>query len=45
MLAHKWGLAHKLSIEHPYYEPLDTGEQTYVKVVGNYNGVFVHGNL
>ena len=44
-LSQKWGLSHKLRIDHPYYEPLETGEEIYVEVTGNYNGVFAHGNV
>ncbi len=44
-LSQKWGLAHKLRIDHPYYEPRDTWEEIYVEVTGNYNGIFTHGNV
>jgi prepilin-type N-terminal cleavage/methylation domain-containing protein len=44
-LAQKWGLSHKLKIDHTYYEPLETGEELYVEVTGNYNGVLAHWNI
>ncbi len=44
-LAQKWGLSHKLRIDHAYYEALETKDEIYVEVSWNYNGVFVHWNV
>ncbi len=44
-LSHKWGIAYKLPVDHPYYEPLDTGEQIHVQLSGKYNGLFTQGVL
>ncbi len=42
-LMHRWGIPYLLPADHPYYVPLDTGEQTYVEVTGDYNGLFTLG--
>jgi len=44
-LSHKWGIAHKLPWLHPYYEALDSDDQSYIELSGNYNGIFVHSKL
>jgi len=43
-LASKWGFAHKLPSNHPFFEALSDPSESNISVYGNYNGLFVHSN-